>query len=245
MGNHSSEKSSNSGFSLKDVQEVLAARAASENMPSKEVLEEAISPEKMVTVSKPKAAPNPEKVLKSAVSIADILGFDPQGKTDPVSVSYDIEKVDPQYRKYFTRLMKMKEDLQDRLRLRTQETKKSQESDQTERARALGVHTADSASESADLELALSFVENEKDLLTEVEDALQRLMDGTYGVCEQTGKPIDKKRLDVLPFTRFSLEGKQAKEKEEIKINPVISEDILGFGAPEDEAEEETSATEN
>ena len=43
--------------------------------------------------------------------------------------------------------------------------------------------------------------------LEEIEDAIDRIFDGSYGTCQQTNKPINKNRLRAVPFTRFSLEG--------------------------------------
>ena len=43
--------------------------------------------------------------------------------------------------------------------------------------------------------------------LEEIEDAIGRFFDVSFGICQETKKPIKKARLKVVPFTRFSLEG--------------------------------------
>jgi DnaK suppressor protein len=52
-------------------------------------------------------------------------------------------------------------------------------------------------------------------LLQEIEAALERLEDGTYGVCEETEEQIEKDRLLALPWTRLSLEGAVIREREQ------------------------------
>ena len=56
-------------------------------------------------------------------------------------------------------------------------------------------------------------VSSEQDALKEVEAAIDRIFEGSYGVCEQTGQAINHDRLMAVPFTRFSLMGQQDFEK--------------------------------
>ncbi|HWB73028.1 MAG TPA: TraR/DksA C4-type zinc finger protein [Egibacteraceae bacterium] len=66
-------------------------------------------------------------------------------------------------------------------------------------------HIADSASETFEREKDLSIGEHAETSLTEVEAALQRLEQGSYGRCEICGQPIPDERLEVVPATRFCL----------------------------------------
>jgi RNA polymerase-binding transcription factor DksA len=70
-----------------------------------------------------------------------------------------------------------------------------------ERGGTDSIDTADGATELDTLraEIALEGAE-----LTEIDAALQRLRDGTYGICESTGGPIESARLRAVPWTRFS-----------------------------------------
>lgn len=65
-------------------------------------------------------------------------------------------------------------------------------------------HPADNDSTGIDAEVAL--VHNEQDLLQLVDEALQRLGDGSFGKCQGCGKDIAKLRLDALPFTPYCVE---------------------------------------
>lgn len=51
--------------------------------------------------------------------------------------------------------------------------------------------------------------------LVEVKRALERLTEGTYGECEETGEEIEEKRLLLMPWTRFSREGAEIRERED------------------------------
>jgi RNA polymerase-binding transcription factor DksA len=68
---------------------------------------------------------------------------------------------------------------------------------------------ADAGTDNFDRDFALSLVSSEQDALFEIEEAIQRIYDGSYGICEITGKPINKDRLEAVPFTRYSVEGQR------------------------------------
>jgi RNA polymerase-binding transcription factor DksA len=65
----------------------------------------------------------------------------------------------------------------------------------------LPVHPADQASDGLDVEVDI--LKNEQDILREVDSALGRVEEGTYGACQQCSLPIDDRRLDAIPFTPY------------------------------------------
>ena len=67
-------------------------------------------------------------------------------------------------------------------------------------------HPADQASETFEREKDLSILERLETELAEIEAALQRVDDGTYGLDEITGEPIDPERLDALPAARTNVD---------------------------------------
>src|SRR5262245_47501194 len=73
---------------------------------------------------------------------------------------------------------------------------------------------ADSATDQFDHDMALSQLSAEQDALFEIDNALQRIRNGTYGVCEETGKPIPEARLKAIPWTRFDREVEARLERE-------------------------------
>lgn len=72
---------------------------------------------------------------------------------------------------------------------------------------------ADSATDEFDHDLALAQLSAEQDALVEVNEALNRILDGTYGVCEETGEAIPASRLKAVPWTRFTWQIKDRLEK--------------------------------
>ena len=74
------------------------------------------------------------------------------------------------------------------------------------------MHMADAATDSFDRDLALGLVSFEQEGLYEIDAALKRIEDGTYGICELTGKPIPWERLAAIPWARFSIEAENQLE---------------------------------
>jgi RNA polymerase-binding transcription factor DksA len=81
-------------------------------------------------------------------------------------------------------------------------------------ANAFGMHQADAGSDAYDRDFALGLLSKEQDAVYEINAALERLDRGTYGICEQSGKPIPEIRLEALPFTRFTVECQAALERQ-------------------------------
>jgi RNA polymerase-binding transcription factor DksA len=75
------------------------------------------------------------------------------------------------------------------------------------------MHEADSATDEFDRGLALSQLSSTQDAFYEVEAALNRIRDGTYGRCEQTGVRINAERLKAVPWTRFCAAAEAELEK--------------------------------
>lgn len=66
------------------------------------------------------------------------------------------------------------------------------------------MHMADAGTDAYDRDLALGILSAQQDAIYEVDAALERIRSGRYGVCELTGKPIEKGRLEAIPWTRFT-----------------------------------------
>jgi DnaK suppressor protein len=72
---------------------------------------------------------------------------------------------------------------------------------------------ADSGSATFERERDLSLENNIRDLLEKIDKALGRMEDGTYGICERCGKPIEKARLKALPYANLCIKDKQAESR--------------------------------
>jgi RNA polymerase-binding protein DksA len=77
----------------------------------------------------------------------------------------------------------------------------------------LPLHMADMGTDNYEQEFTLGLVEKERNLLREINRSLAKIQDGTYGICEGTGKPINKPRLEAQPWARFSIEHARQLER--------------------------------
>ncbi len=74
---------------------------------------------------------------------------------------------------------------------------------------------ADRASSETDRAIELRARDRQRKLISKIDSALQRLDDGTYGFCEETGEPIGLKRLDARPIATLSIEAQERHERRE------------------------------
>jgi len=74
-------------------------------------------------------------------------------------------------------------------------------------------HLGDSATETLDREIEQSLEENAEHLLASIDAALERIDNGTYGICERCGKPIGEERLEALPYATKCIECKRLEER--------------------------------
>ena len=72
----------------------------------------------------------------------------------------------------------------------------------------------DMGSSESEQALKLRLMDKDYKLLREIGNALKKFDDGSYGICEGTGNYINKKRLDIRPWTKYSIEYKEELEKE-------------------------------
>lgn len=71
---------------------------------------------------------------------------------------------------------------------------------------AMPIHMADIGSDTWEQEFTLGLIEKERLLVREIDEALGRIEDKTYGVCLGTGKPITKARLRAKPWAKYCIE---------------------------------------
>jgi len=76
-----------------------------------------------------------------------------------------------------------------------------------------GDHLADSASETYMRELDEGLEENAEHLLVEIDAALDRIEEGTYGLCVDCGAPIGEERLLAVPYATLCISHKRARER--------------------------------
>jgi len=74
---------------------------------------------------------------------------------------------------------------------------------------------ADRASTETERSLELRTRDRQRKLIAKIDAALRRLSEGTYGFCEETGEPINLKRLDARPIATLSIEAQERHERRE------------------------------
>lgn len=82
-------------------------------------------------------------------------------------------------------------------------------------ASAFGMHQADAGSDAYDRDFALGMLSKEQDELYEIDEAIERIRTGHYGICEVSEKKIPVARLEALPFARYTVECQAEYEKEQ------------------------------
>jgi len=154
---------------------------------------------KKIETKKPAAR---SKTPASATS-ASILGR-------PVSKNghavHEVKKIKPEWQKFYQHLM----DLRDQLLAQMNGLAK----ESAQEMAGYSLHMADSGTDNFDRDFALSLLSADQDSVYEIEEALKRIEKKTFGICELTGKPIPKARLEAIPWTRFTVEAQAQLERD-------------------------------
>lgn len=80
-------------------------------------------------------------------------------------------------------------------------------------ASSMPIHMADLGSDTWEQELTLGLIENERNLLREIDEALERIEKKTYGICVAMNKPIGKARLRFKPWAKYCIEYARKREQ--------------------------------
>src|SRR6188768_3782020 len=115
-------------------------------------------------------------------------------------------KVKAEWQVFYDRLLELREQLLRQMNGLAKESAQEMSS--------YSLHMADSGTDNFDRDFALSLLSSDQDAIYEIEEALKRIEKNTYGVCELTGKPIPKARLEAIPWTRFTVQAQAQLEKE-------------------------------
>jgi len=76
----------------------------------------------------------------------------------------------------------------------------------------LPMHLADLGTDSHEQDISLGLMENESDEIHEIQEAFERIKDGSFGLCETCRKKIPKERLRAIPYTRLCVSCKKKEE---------------------------------
>jgi DnaK suppressor protein len=143
-------------------------------------------------------------------------------------------RIKPQWQKYYNRLLELRDQL---IRQMNGLAKES-----AQEMPGYSLHMADSGTDNFDRDFALSLLSSDQDAIYEIEEALKRIEKNTYGICELTGKPIPKARLEAIPWTRFTVQAQAQLEREgalrQRRLGSLGTVDSIGVAEVEGEEEE-------
>jgi RNA polymerase-binding protein DksA len=110
-------------------------------------------------------------------------------------------------------ILKRKDELMDNIDHVSEDTLKKSQKDASGDISGYSYHMADVATDTYDREFSLGLASNDRQVLYELDDAMKKIDDGTFGVCEGCKTLIAKTRLKALPHARLCLKCQEKKEK--------------------------------
>lgn len=120
-------------------------------------------------------------------------------------------KINPKFDVYRKLLLKATEQIAGDIRHLSDENKGSGD-DRSGDVSGHALHMADVATDMYDREFALGLAANDRELLANINEALARIQDGTYGICVACKKPIASTRLKAIPYTQTCLKCQEELE---------------------------------
>lgn len=144
-------------------------------------------------------------------------------------------KVKAEWAKFYQHLMELRDQLLKQMSGLAKES--------AQELAGYSLHMADSGTDNFDRDFALSLLSSDQDAIYEIEEALKRIEKDTYGICELTGKPIPKARLEAIPWTRFTVQAQAQLEREgalrQRRLGQLGTVDSVGVAEVEEDDEPE------
>jgi RNA polymerase-binding transcription factor DksA len=143
-------------------------------------------------------------------------------------------KIRPEWVKFYERLMELRDQLTRQMNGLAKES--------AQEMAGYSLHMADSGTDNFDRDFALSLLSSDQDAVYEIEEALKRIEKNTYGICELTGKPIPRTRLEAIPWTRFTVQAQAQLERDgalrQRRLGALGTVDAVGMTEVESDEEE-------
>jgi len=115
---------------------------------------------------------------------------------------------------YKEKLFDLKDDTLSQIRDISKDTLMKSQKEMSGDISGYGIHLADVATDNYERDFNLSLVSSERRIVMDIDAALSRIEDKTYGICEKCKKDIVKTRLNALPHARYCYKCKKKLEKE-------------------------------
>lgn len=102
---------------------------------------------------------------------------------------------------------------------------------------SMPIHMADLGTDSYEQEFTLGLMDSERKVIAEIDYALNRIEEGSYGICEVDGEPIPKQRLDAIPWAKFCVGCASLLEKGVMKKEDLFNKYDYASGIDDEDDE--------
>jgi len=110
-------------------------------------------------------------------------------------------------------VLKRKDEINNEIKHISEDTLKKSQKEASGDISGYTYHMADVATDNYDREFSLGLASNDRKLIYELDDALKRIEEGSFGICQSCGCSISKTRLKAVPQARFCIKCQEKKEK--------------------------------
>lgn len=110
-------------------------------------------------------------------------------------------------------VLKKKEEILDDIKHISEDTLKKSQKDASGDISGYTYHMADVATDTYDREFSMGIASNERKVIYELDDALKKIEEGAFGICEECKNLIAKNRLKAVPYARLCIKCQEKKEK--------------------------------
>tara|TARA_B100000315_G_C14530811_1_gene566064 strand:+ start:359 stop:835 length:477 start_codon:yes stop_codon:yes gene_type:complete len=115
---------------------------------------------------------------------------------------------------YREKLLNLKDDILNQINDIAKETFRKTQKEMSGDNSGYGLHIADAASDNYERDFNLDLVAGERKIVFQIDAALKRIDEGSYGICKVSGKPIKKARLKAIPYASCTKKCQEQIEKE-------------------------------
>ena len=116
---------------------------------------------------------------------------------------------------YKEKLLKLREEVFDEIKQISENVLMKSQAEASGDISSHTFHIADAASDTFERDFSLGLASNEMEIVRQIDLALRKIEDSTYGVCEICSKSIPKRRLDALPYVRRCMKCQEKLEKQQ------------------------------
>lgn len=194
----------------KKVAKKSSAKKVAKKVPAKKTITKKAAANKPVAESKHEGAPE-KKSRKVKLKTKTITVKKKEKVVEPKEVPIPKRKMTPFIKGQRQRLLDLRDTLVEAMGgIQRENLRNGGEGSSS----AFGQHQADAGSDAYDRDFALSLLSQEQDALYEIDEAISRVDNGVYGVCEMCRKLIPEERLEAIPFARLTVDCQEKLERD-------------------------------